>query len=135
MIKRGYKNPASKTTRQDDSTNGMFVLWTICIISIKLIDILNFPADDLIVFSGCFINTVNTCLSHCFNQLSCIDLYVYDCVYTIIESVIIAEPYITYENIDQILTYKLHGPMHYKIVIYVYTMDTCSILCCNNMTV
>ena len=44
--------------------------------------------------------------------------------------------YILYENVDQILLNKLHGPMHYKIgVTYVYKMDTCYILCYNNMTV
>ena len=31
--------------------------------------------------------------------------------------------------------YGSHGPMHYKIGVNVYTMDTCSLLCCNNMTV
>ena len=60
---------------------------------------------------------------------------------------------VLYENIDQILPNKLHGPMHYKIgdtgvynehVFYtlciqwtralysVFTMDTCSILCVYN---
>jgi len=34
---------------------------------------------------------------------------------------------VLYENIDQILSNKLHEPMHYKIG--VYTLDTCSILC------
>ena len=39
-----------------------------------------------------------------------------------------------YENIDQILPNKLHRPMHYKIgVTCVYNLDTCSILCCNNL--
>ena len=43
---------------------------------------------------------------------------------------------VLYENIDQTLPNKLHGPMHYKIgVTLVYTVDTCSILCCNNTTV
>ena len=55
------------------------------------------------------------------------------------------------ENIDQTLQNKLHGPRqrtlteHSRInymdhcitkqVLHVYTMDTCSILCCNNMTI
>ena len=39
--------------------------------------------------------------------------------------------------IDLTLLNKSHGPIHVipKYVLHVYTMDTCSILCCNNMTV
>jgi len=35
-----------------------------------------------------------------------------------------------YENIDQILPNKLHGPMHYNkgVGMHVFTMDKCSIL-------
>ena len=43
--------------------------------------------------------------------------------------------YILYTNIDQTLPNNLHGPTHYKIGDTVYTIDTSSILCCNNMTV
>ena len=35
---------------------------------------------------------------------------------------------VLYENIDQILPNKLHGPMHYKKLLHVYTMDTCSVV-------
>ena len=44
-------------------------------------------------------------------------------------------PYIVYENIDQIFSNKLHGPMFYTIRVHVYRVGTCSVLCCNTMTV
>ena len=40
--------------------------------------------------------------------------------------------YKVYTNIDLKLWNKLHGPMHYKLGVTVYSLDMCSILCSYN---
>jgi len=43
---------------------------------------------------------------------------------------------VLYVNIDQILPNKLNGQMHYsRNGLHGFTMDTCYMLCCDNMTV